>query len=170
MAQGRLFENDAAYCRRGHTLIDYAASLTGRIPSHCPTCGASAVDSCPRCSAPIPGDLRVQFRSYGPPERVLRDRPAFCGQCGSAFPWVDRQGRIYELGNLLDEDPDLEDPERQRALDALRELENPDLDSSDELRLWERVRRAAPSFWARSAARVILIDLVSAALKGKLGL
>jgi hypothetical protein len=41
--------------------------------------------------------------------------PDFCIQCAKPFPWVSRQGRSYELMNLLDDE----------QLDPATELEVP---------------------------------------------
>lgn len=63
------------------------------------------------------------------------------------------------------------DPAAELAVrEQLRVLASADLDAEDEQRRWERVRRNAPSLWEKSGARAILESVVSAAIRGQLGL
>jgi hypothetical protein len=103
MGPGRSEYRPAAICRRGHVqTIDLTHSEVGE---RCPTCGAKVLTACPTCQARIRGHYHipgvVHLDSGYTPHR-------FCDSCGKPFPWLDRQGRIFELENMLD-DEDLDD-------------------------------------------------------------
>ncbi len=94
--------------------------------------------------------------------------PQFCADCGTPFPWVGRQGRIYELMNRLDEEQ-LDAATELAVREQLEALTSHDLDEDEELRRWERIRKLAPEFWAKAGAQTILTTVVTAVLKDRLG-
>jgi hypothetical protein len=154
----------AAICKRGHTQTQ---DLTlGEVGERCPTCGAKVLTGCPKCRTRIRGYYHVSgvisfTGDYAPPR--------FCDSCGAPFPWLDRQGRIFELENMLD-DEDLDDASELAVREQLRALADPDLDEDEERKRWERVKRYAPGLWEKSGGRAILETVVSAAIRGQLGL
>jgi hypothetical protein len=154
-----------AICRRGH-VITSDTTTSGRLTSRCGECGAEVLTTCPACGKQIRGDYKV------PGVLDLTGgykAPSFCGDCGAPFPWVGRQGRIYELMNRLDQE-DLDPATELTVREQLEALANPDIDEDEELRRWERVKKLAPDFWEKAGARAILVTLVSAYIKDKLGL
>lgn len=163
----RSYYHAAAICKRGHVETPWL-SEDREVPGRCGECGAPILTACPACGHRIRGKLEVP----GVVDLTGQyDRPRFCdnAECGAPFPWVDRQGRIYELENLLDEenlDPADELTVREQ-LDALAEL---DPDDDEARRRWQRVREKAPGLWEKSGARSILESVVSASIKGGLGL
>lgn len=154
----------AAVCKRGHV---QARDITDReVAERCPTCGAKVLTACANCGFRIRGHYHVPGvislgGDYEPPQ--------FCDKCGSPFPWLDRQGRIFELENMLD-DEDLDAATELAVREQLRALASTDLDEDEEQRRWERVKRAAPGLWEKSGARAILETVVSATIKAHLGL
>jgi hypothetical protein len=86
----------AALCRRGH-VIDLDTGGATEL-GFCEKCGQRVINACPSCSKPILGPEAIAD-AYGNLDSEGWTRPEFCGDCGSAFPWVDRQGRIYQLEN-----------------------------------------------------------------------
>jgi hypothetical protein len=107
-----------------------------------------------------PGVLGVGYE-YSPPD--------FCEDCGAPFPWLSRQGRIYLLENMLDEEA-LDGANRLEVQEQLEALTNPDLEEAEQERRWRRVKTLAPGFWEKSGAQKILETVVSAAIKAQLGL
>jgi hypothetical protein len=154
----------AAVCRRGH--VQSRDLTVGEVGERCSKCGAKVLTGCPKCGKRIRGRYEVPGvvslgGKYTPPN--------FCDSCGHPFPWLDRQGRIFELENLLD-DEDLDEATELAVREQLRALASPDLDETEERQRWERVKRNAPGLWEKSGARAILESVVSAAVKGSLGL
>src|SRR5687768_3994107 len=92
-----------------------------------------------------------------------------CDACGAPFPWLDRQGRIYELMNLLD-GVGLDPATELEVREQLEALKNPDLDEAEAGRRWQRVPQMAPGFWEKSGVRPILETVISAAIRNQLGL
>ena len=124
--------------------------------SRCLRCGAEVLTSCPGCDFPIAGYWRQFAGSY--------DAPEFCGACGSPYPWLSRQGRIYLLQNILD-DEQMDEAAKLHAREQLEALASPDLDEDEERRRWERFRKAAPTVWAGEQAQKIISTLIEASTR-----
>jgi hypothetical protein len=154
----------AAICRRGH--VETTDIRNSEVPKRCPECGAEVLTACPSCGHRIRGyrsvpgvvDLTGQYA-----------RPDFCDECSTPFPWVTRQGRIYELMNLLDQE-DLDAATELEVREQLEALADSEIDDAEAKRRWQRVKKGAPGLWEKSGARNILETVVSAAIKGGLGL
>jgi hypothetical protein len=93
--------------------------------------------------------------------------PQFCMSCGNAFPWVGREGRIYELQNRLDREP-LDDATKLTVREQLEALSNPDLTEEQQLERWRKVKRLAPELLR--TGRSIVDSLATAYMKKELGL
>jgi hypothetical protein len=60
-----------------------------RLPKCCPICGAKNISACQECKAPI---------------EYYREANAYCGACGTAFPWTEAALRsAKELTDELEE-------------------------------------------------------------------
>jgi hypothetical protein len=93
--------------------------------------------------------------------------PDFCDHCAAPFRGVSRQGRIYELMNLLD-DEDLDAATELEVREQLEALTQPDLPDDEAARRWARVKAKAPALWEKSGAQRILETVVTAAIKAQL--
>jgi hypothetical protein len=152
----------AAICRRGHVRTSRFEPSTSNSAPHCKQCGARILVACPSCGYPIPGKFKGEVS--GGRYAV----PGFCEQCGSPFPWVDRQGRLWQLENLLEED-DLSQNDRLIVQEQLTALgEGDELDEADQERRWTRIKSLAPSLI--ETGRAIIITVTSAAIQRQLGL
>ncbi len=143
-------EDQPVFCRRGHFI-----GVGPDAPWFCDDCGAASVTACTSCEAL----LTVR----GEPPRP----PAFCGSCGAPFPWVDRQGRLYQLQNLLDRE-NLDSAAAIAVREELEALAAPGLSEDEQRERWERIRNLAPGLW--KSGRTILEGVVGAAIKAQLGL
>jgi hypothetical protein len=155
----------AAVCKRGHLITD-DTTRHGAVGQRCTTCGAPVLTACPACGFRIRGDYYVEgvaVIGFGP-----SDPPNFCDKCGSAFPWVDRQGRIYELQNRLD-DEQLDPASELLAREQLDALLNADIDEEEAARRWKKVRELAPGLWEKSGARAIIESLATAYIRTHAG-
>ena len=157
MSESERYET-AAVCRRGHVESAALAYPGGPIPPRCAAGGAKILTACPECGERIRG-LGGEA-DYEPPD--------FCDHCSSPLPWVSRQGRIYELMNLLD-DEDLDAATELDVREQLEALHDPDLDEQEAARRWKRVKDAAPELWSKSGAQRILETVVGATIKSQLG-
>jgi hypothetical protein len=80
-------------CLNGHQTTDSYHSFPELRRAFCEKCGAATIHRCPKCSAEIKGDYRVEgvvFFSHD-----TAPVPAFCASCGQTFPWA----------NTLNDDP-----------------------------------------------------------------
>ncbi len=116
-------------------------------------------DRLPKCRTRIRGYFHVPgvisfTGDYTPPR--------FCDSCGAPFPWLDRQGRIFELENMLDD----EDPMMPRSSQSASSSARSPIPTSTRT----RSASAAPGLWEKSGGRAILETVVSAAIRGQLGL
>jgi len=153
-----------AVCKRGHVQTRDISRMP--IGDRCPDCGAAVLKSCSRCGHRIRGDydvpgvVAIGF-SWEPPQ--------FCDKCGAPHPWVNRQGRIYELENLLD-DEELDPADELAAREQLHALASEDLDDEEQARRWMRVKRHAPGLFERLGAQRIIETVAAAAIRQQLGL
>jgi hypothetical protein len=117
----------AALCLRGH-VISLDAGPQSNL-GYCPECGQKVINRCPSCSEPILGPEAIAD-AFGNLDTEGWSRPEFCRRCGGAFPWVDRQGRIYQLENML-ADEGLDEATEFAVREQLEALANPDLSEDD---------------------------------------
>lgn len=152
----------AIVCRRGHV---YASDASRAHPAErCAKCGAKLQATCASCDTPVRGRLVVpgvvSAAPWGPGK--------FCHQCGSPFPWADRQARIYELQNILDEQDDLDEATRLAVAEQLSALQVDDLDEADQVERWSKIKKLAPGFV--DSGQAIIETVATAAIKAALGL
>jgi hypothetical protein len=154
----------AAVCKRGHVIsINSMPWHRGRF---CDECGATIIRSCEACDEYIPG-VPAEPNPFGELETEGWERPSFCGGCGTAFPWVDRQGRIYELENMLRHEA-LPEATLLAIREELEALAESDLSEKEQVKRWKRVRELSPQLWERGGP--VIQDLATEWMKRKLGL
>lgn len=153
----------AAVCKRGHMISDDLV-LMPEVGERCVKCGAPVLKACPECGHRIRGDYYVEglFGASTAPT------PNFCDKCGVGFPWVDRQGRIYELQNRLD-DEDLDSASELIAREQLEALLNADIEDEEAVRRWRKLKELAPGLWEKSGARTIIESLATAYIRSHAG-
>jgi hypothetical protein len=138
--------------------------LMPEVGERCTKCGAEVLTACPRCDFRIRGDYFVEG-FFGGEEAP---RPNFCDKCGEAFPWVDRQGRIYELQNRLD-DEHLDPADELLVREQLEALMSADIDDEEAVRRWRKIKDLAPGLWEKSGARRIIESVASAYIRSQIG-
>jgi hypothetical protein len=149
----------AAVCRRGHVATgDYVYAPSES--KFCSTCGAPIISACESCGARIKGSYRGGIvGGYAQPD--------FCDQCGQAHPWAGRAALIYRLKDLVEQEQ-LEPAERQRLLQTLDALENPEVDEEAERRFVSELKRIAPKVVDQGLP--ILREVITKAVLQQLGL
>jgi hypothetical protein len=142
-------------------VISAAITPATELQNRCHKCGAPVLTACENCN----------HRLRGHPSGVggILSVPDFCDNCGAPHPWLSREGRIFMLQNLLDEEQ-LDPATELEVREQLKALTNPDLDADEQQRRWATVKRLAPGLWERTGARTILESVVSAGIKAGLGL
>jgi hypothetical protein len=70
---------------------------------------------------------------------------------------------------MLDE-LELDEAARLEVHEQLQALTAPEISDEEQLRRWTKVKETAPGLWEKSGAQRILESVVSAAIKGALGL
>jgi hypothetical protein len=95
----------AQICLNGHV----ATASAVRYPEHrkkfCDRCGEPTIMACSKCRAEIRGRFHVEGFVGGYDDY---QRPAFCHECGSAFPWTERT-KSAAIGLFIEESQDEED-------------------------------------------------------------
>jgi hypothetical protein len=77
-------------CRNGHVITDLLRSSPERGLAHCDRCGATTIERCPTCGQEIAGAIAVP----GMQPVGARQPPAYCTDCGAAFPWTQRSRTV----------------------------------------------------------------------------
>lgn len=114
---GELHGYDTAQvCLNGHVITQFAATRRENQKKFCDKCGAETVVACPTCSKPIQG-YHHTGRFHG---LVKEAPPAFCHECGTAFPWTEK--RLAAAQQLADEAPEFTPEDRQQFQQSLGDL------------------------------------------------
>lgn len=161
------YHKAALICKRGHVLNSGLSpeKLNEIQPSKCSSCGARVLSKCPKCSFRLKGTYFspavIDFQIFEPNN--------FCDNCGSAMPWATRQERIWEIQNLLEEE-NLSAEESLRLNEYLEQLVNVDLEKSDEVKLWLKVKEIVGAAFDNPSIQSIVSDVASSYVKAKMGI
>jgi hypothetical protein len=71
----------AQICRNGHVVTSLLRAAPVHDSPFCRECGAPTIKGCPACAIPIRGH-------YSSAALMPYQRPGFCHQCGTAYPWT----------------------------------------------------------------------------------
>jgi hypothetical protein len=146
----------AQICPNGHV----ANSSSVRFPQfnqvHCEKCGEKTITSCPHCQASIRGRY---IESMSAEELTP---PAFCQNCGSAFPWTERA--MQSAIELATESGDLNPEEQQQFTESIHEIAR---DTPKGQVAGSRVARLLKKMGKTTAdaVRDILVDIASETAK-----
>ncbi len=150
----------AQICLNGHVLNDRARDYPQHNSNFCQKCGTATTTQCPNCKKEIRGDYEVDGVAFFGNSNYRA--PAFCHNCGNAYPWTD--SKIEAAKELIELDDKNSDAEKT-ALAA---------DLSDLVRDTPRTQVAATRFrkflakaasGTASALRDIAVDIASEAAK-----
>ena len=104
----------ALICLHGHTIhVDSRDTLRangGRREEHCEACGSRGISACVHCKTPIRGKAVMSRVDY-----IL---PAFCYNCGRAYPWME--DRLETARELLWHDDKLTLDDREKLWGLLQ--------------------------------------------------
>jgi len=105
----------AEICANGHLITQFAQTEPQNRKKFCDKCGAATITQCPKCTHTIQG-----FYYHPTDSRSLREPPAFCHNCGTAYPWTEQ--RLAVAKELVEESGTLtreENVQFQQSLDDL---------------------------------------------------
>jgi hypothetical protein len=115
------FGNDGRFypaliCLHGHAIHvdgkDLLKPDSSKKEEHCETCGSKCIRACMHCKAPIRG------KGAGPMSRGDYALPAFCYNCGKAYPWM--ADRLETARDLLWHDDKLTFEDREKLWGLLQ--------------------------------------------------
>lgn len=106
-----MFSFDVAQiCENGHVVSTGVTQVQSyRASKYCTKCGAESLEECLKCGSSIRGDL---LNGRG----VAYARPAYCHDCGDAYPWTVTTLRT--LSEVLEHEPLSAEDRRQLNQDA----------------------------------------------------
>ena len=152
------YYDTAQICLNGHEINSMAASHPQSNQKFCSRCGAQTITNCQSCNTAIRGYYHVPgvigFFDY--------NKPSYCFQCGTAFPWTTAS--LAAAADLVDDLDTLTSEEKQQLKDSLPDLvrETPKTPVAE-----GRFKRITKKAGAEAVGGIhaILIDVVSEAVK-----
>lgn len=91
----------ATICLNGHVVSKYNPNFQ----PYCSQCGAETYSSCTQCHAPIHGLVKIEGVLYL--GKRPYNKPFYCYQCGSPYPWtqkiLDNSVELVSLDDELDD-------------------------------------------------------------------
>ena len=103
----------AQICQNGHVANDSTINFPALNQKFCAKCGAATITSCPQCNFQIRG-------TYWGGGISRYEIPAFCTNCGQAFPWTE--AKLHAAHELAEELDGISEQERvilQKSIDEL---------------------------------------------------
>ena len=149
----------AQVCPNGHVATTAADQHPELREAFCSQCGEATIMQCPKCSASIRGDYYVEgVFSFGGGYQP----PAFCHNCGNAFPWTER--KIASAVELVEVGAELPAEELEQFRVDLAELtkDSPKTQVAS-LRFKKVMAKVGAS--VASGVRDIVVDVLSEAAK-----
>jgi hypothetical protein len=149
--------DNAQVCANGHVITQFANTRPQHIKKFCDKCGAATMRACPKCATEIQGSYHVP----GAPSATKKEPPAFCHNCGGAYPWTEQ--RLVTARQFADEEAQFSAEERQefqQSLDELVKQTNSPLAASRFKRLLAKSGRVVSD-----GLHDILVDVLSEAVK-----
>lgn len=154
----------AQVCPNGHVATSSADQSPELREKFCSKCGEATITACPSCDAPIRGYYNVPGvislgRTYSP--------PAFCHDCGNAFPWTER--KIASAIELVEVGSDLSQAEVAQLKTDITELTKDTPKTQVASMRFKKVMAQVGGSVA-SGVRDIIVDVLSETAKKSLGL
>lgn len=145
----------AYICLNGHVSSSYA---DGSDEKYCKHCGETIINSCPHCNSKIRGSENVEgvvgFFHYSP--------PAYCYNCGKAFPWTER--KLEALQELVEFDENMQQEQKEYIIKNSPSIVV-DTPKSKVVATKLKAFLSKASSATASAVRDIIVDVASEAVK-----
>jgi len=148
----------AQVCLNGHVITQFAQTRPDGRKKFCDKCGEATVVACPKCSKPIQGYHHSgRFHSL-----VKKEPPAFCHECGTAFPWTE--GRLAAAQRLADETSEFTAEDREQFRQSLDEMVKQTPNMPLAVNRFKKLLLKGGK-WVSDGIRDILVDVLSEAVK-----
>ena len=105
----------AAICTKGHVASEALEYGSGQN-KYCSACGSPVIAACPKCKTPIRGFFYVP----GVLTTARYYPPAYCFECGTAFPWTAE--KLSAAKELADELEDTSADDRAKLKTAIDDI------------------------------------------------
>lgn len=146
---------NAYICLNGHVSSSYKEKAN---ETYCKHCGEAIINTCPHCNSPIRGDEipdGIVFVSH-------YDPPAYCYNCGKAFPWTER--KLEALQELVEFDENMQQEQKEYIINNSSSLVVDTPKSKVVATKFKSFLSKASSATA-SVVRDIIVDVASEAVK-----
>lgn len=146
---------NAYICLNGHVSSSHSENANA---SYCKHCGESIINTCPHCNCEIRGDQILEgivgFFPYDP--------PAYCYNCGKAFPWTER--KLEALQELVEFDENMQQEQKEYIIKNSPSIVV-DTPKSKVVATKLKAFLSKASSATASAVRDIIVDVASEAVK-----
>ena len=154
----------AQICENGHIVNDFFRTYPLRNKKFCKDCGSPTITACRKCRVPIQGG-----RDFGRIDGLwpLDDPPSYCPECGYPYPWTEK--KISAAKEFIEEFDDLNEKDKKIFIANIDDLI---IDTPRTKAAALKVKKVLGKLPAEafSVAKGILINLLTSAAKGELGL
>lgn len=148
----------AQICINGHVINTTAESSPQSNQKYCTECGAQTITVCPHCNTSIRGHYHVEGVIF----LFEYKKPAYCYNCGQAFPWTESS--LQAATELADELESLSQKEKEQLKNSFSDLvRNTPKTVVAETRFKKIMKKAGGD--ACEGMKAILIDVVSETVK-----
>ena len=146
----------AQICMNGHVITSILSVKRLFNQKYCTQCGALIITTCPKCNERIQGSYydTSWFLDYDGTYR----KPAFCHNCGAAYPWTD--SKLKAARDLSDDLENLTRDERDLLKKTLDDIVRDTPETTVSAQRFKNLAAKAGSI-AANALKDILVDIVS---------
>ena len=114
-----MIDGTALICENGHLITDCIEYFTELNKPFCKICGAKTYSECPKCGKRIRGMKYFgQFDEWEEqPDFIF---PAYCEECGNAFPWTEKAEAAIKA--IIMEDEKLNANEQYNLVNSIPDI------------------------------------------------
>jgi hypothetical protein len=157
----RAWYDTAQVCLNGHIINSSYKAYPQHNKKFCDKCGAETITKCPNCQ----NDIRGYYHATGVISFADDTPPAFCPNCGQAYPWTE--SGLQAAKDLASELEGLTEEERQILVKSLDDLVKDSPQTTVAATRFKKIVHKVTREGA-SAFREILVNIVTEAARKSL--
>ena len=150
----------AQICMNGHVITSLLGQDPTRSQKYCSQCGASTITTCPKCNKQIRGSYYDP--SWGQDYEGSYEKPSFCHNCGTPYPWMD--SKLTAARDLSDELENITPDERDLLKKSLDDIVRDTPQTTVSALRFKKIAAKA-GLTAANALKDILVDIASETAK-----